>query len=148
ENRLKELEPVAYAQKTAHRILNKYLKKATEAAEKLSPDFYPLAEIGLMDYLARKYGVSKSLPTPELIDALRTKGMPLELLEQLEQFLLLCQKARFMPGGSEAEKLDEALHQLRSLVQTLSRFKPEKESSKKNRVTMLQKDINSKNEEQ
>ena len=148
ENRLKELEPVAYAQKTAHRILNKYLKKATEAAEKLSLDFYPLAEIGLMDYLARKYGVSKSLPTPELIDALRTKGMPLELLEQLEQFLLLCQKARFMPGGAEAEKLDEALHQLRSLVQALSRFKPEKESSKKNRVTLPQKDINSKNEEQ
>ena len=148
ENRLRELEPIAYAQKTAHRILTKYLRQATEAAGKLSTDFYPLAESGLMDYLARKYGVSKSLPTPELIDALRMKDMPPELLDQLEQFLLQCQKARFMPGGAEAEKLDEALHQLRSLVQALSRFKPEKESSKKNTVATPQPGINSKNKEQ
>ncbi|MDD3633381.1 MAG: BatD family protein [Candidatus Cloacimonetes bacterium] len=147
DNKLKELEPIAYAQKTAHRILNKYLRQATEAAEKLSSDFYPLAESGLMNYLARKYGISKSLTTSELIDALRMKGLPLELLDQLEEFLLFCQQARFMPGGAEAEKLDEALHQLRSLVQALSRFKPGKESPINTSFTPIQSNMSSKNEE-
>ncbi len=133
ENRAKSLDPEAYAQKTAGRILERYLKEATDAARKLSPRFYPLAESGLVNFLARKYSVSKSLSTPELIFALRGKGLPGELVGELEEFLLLCQKARYMPGGGEAASLTDALSRLRSVVQGFGRIqKRERRSALKN----------------
>lgn len=119
--RLSRDDPEAYEQKTAGRVLNKYLREASAAARGLSQDFYPLAESGLTQFLAKKYGVSRSLGTEELLQALREKDLPPELIEQLEDFLLLCQKARYMPGGAEATALDQALLKLRSLVQAFSR---------------------------
>ncbi|MDD4223354.1 MAG: BatD family protein [Candidatus Cloacimonetes bacterium] len=122
--RLSREDPVAFAQKTASRLLNRYLRRATTAAENLSQEFYPLAESGLGQYLARKYGVSQSLGTEELLAALRQQELPSTLLTQLEEFLLLCQQARYMPGGAEAGNLDAALLKLRQLVQSLSRWRP------------------------
>lgn len=117
-------DPAAFAQRTASRVLNKDLRQATAAAENLSQDFYPLAEKGLGQYLARKYGVSQSLGTDELLAALRQQELPSPLLTQLEEFLLLCQQARYMPGGADAGDLSSALFKLRQLVQALSRYRP------------------------
>jgi len=41
----------------------------------------------------------------------------------MEEFLLLCQEARYMPGGTEATDLHGALLKLRLLVQALSRLR-------------------------
>ncbi len=123
ERRISRLNPNLYAQKTANRILTRYLRQANEAAKDLSPSFYPLAESGLLTYLAKKYGVSKGLTTSELVAELQSRGLSENLAEQIEAFLLLCQKARFMPGGSEAAPLLAALAQLRGLVQALGRNK-------------------------
>jgi archaellum component FlaG (FlaF/FlaG flagellin family) len=123
ERRLRFKDPSAYAQKTANRILGKYLRQATEAAGRLSKDFYPLAESGLVNYLSRKYGVSKGLSTGEMLEELGRKGVPAAVVGQLADFMQLCQKARYMPGGGEVENLDKALAGLRSLVQSFSRLK-------------------------
>ncbi len=123
ERRLNRLDPNHYAQKTANRILNKYLHQATEAAQSMSADFYPLAESGLLSFLAKKYFVSKGLTTPELVSALAEKQLPVPLLKQIEEFLTHCQKARYMPGGDAAESLRDALNMLRSLVQAFSRIR-------------------------
>lgn len=121
--RLSREDPAAFAQKTANRVLNRYLRQATDAAGKLSPEFYPLAESGLTLYLAKKFGVSRSLGTEELVSALRQKDLPPQLIDRIEDFLLLCQKARYMPGGADAAGLDGALVKLRLLVQALSRHR-------------------------
>ncbi|MBW6514199.1 MAG: BatD family protein [Candidatus Syntrophosphaera sp.] len=123
ERRLSRLDPAAYDQKTASRILNKYLRQATQAAEGFSREFHPLAENGLMNFLARKYAVSKSLSTPELLAELRGKAIPEALVRQLEEFLLLCQQARYMPGGAESASLSDALAKLKLLVQGFSRLR-------------------------
>jgi len=120
ERRLRRLDPNAYAQKTANRILNKYLHKATEAAAAMSPEFYTLADSGLIDYLVKKFGVSRGLATQELLAELEGK-VPAPLVAQVGEFLELCQKARYMPGGGEAAPLMDALAKLRQLVQAFSR---------------------------
>lgn len=125
EQRLRREDPSLYAQKTANRVLNKYLRQATDAADRLSLDFYPLAESGLTQYLANKYGVSRSLSTSEVIELLQLQDLPSHLIESLEAFFLLCQKARYMPGGAEAANLEDGLLKLRSLVQAFSRHRPE-----------------------
>jgi hypothetical protein len=123
ERSLKRRDPAAWAQKSSARVLDKYLRKATDKAREMSGEFYPLAETGLMDYLGRNYGVSRGLSTAEALDALRRKGVPEEIVSQLEDFFLLCQKARYMPGGLDATAIQDSLSRLRSLVQALIRFK-------------------------
>ncbi len=122
--RLRRDDPAAFAQKNASRVLSRYLRQATQAAGDLSPEFYPLAESGLTQYLAKKYGISRSLDTDELLNALRGRELPPQLVSQVEDFLRLCQKARYLPGGMEAASLDGALLKLRLLVQALSRYRP------------------------
>ncbi len=124
EKRSFQLDPVKHQQKTASRILNRYLRKATDAAQEMSPEFHPLAESGLLDYLAKKYGVSKSLSTSELLAVLAEMHIPTNLINQLEEFLTICQKARYMPGGMDASTLADDLVKLKLLVQALSRYKP------------------------
>lgn len=122
ERNIRRMDPNAYTKKKASRILNKYLREATDAVMNMSTRFYPLAESGLMNFLANKYSISKSLSTPELLSALKEKGIPQDLVAELEDFLLLCQKARYMPGGNEAASLTDALARLRSVVQGFSRI--------------------------
>jgi hypothetical protein len=126
ERRLRNLNPAAYAQKTSHRILSTYLKKATEAAGDLSQEFYPLSESGLTNSLSRKYGISKGYSTTELLSALRLRQIPPGLVDKVEEFLSVCQRARYMPGGSEAEPISIALDQLRTIVQEFSKQKKRK----------------------
>ncbi len=133
ERRLQREDPAFYAQKTANRVLNKYLRKATDAADNLSQDFYPLAESGLTQYLANRYGVSRSLSTQEAIELLHLHDLPSDLIGSLEEFFQLCQKARYMPGGAEAADLEEALEKLRALVQAFSRHRLE--NNGKNSIT-------------
>lgn len=123
ERKLRLQDPLTFAQKTASRILDRYLKRAAEAAGNMSPEFYPLAEKGLLDYLSQNYHISRGLHTAELLSELERRAVPGNLLQQLEEFLALCQKARFMPGGAEATTLADSLGSLKALVQGFSRLK-------------------------
>lgn len=130
ERKLRLKDPAAYAQKTASRILDKYLKRASEAAGNMSAEFYPLAEKGLLDYLSQNYHVSRGLHSSELISELAGRAVPEFLLQQLEEFLALCQKARFMPGGAEASVLADSLGSLKALVQGFSRLNNRSDTSR------------------
>lgn len=119
ERRLRQENPTAYAQKHASRILGKYLVQATIAARELSPEFYPLAQSGLIDYLAQKYQIAKGLSTSELLSALSQHTLSTNTLQQLGDFLETCHQARYMPGGAQAEAIAEDLDRLRKLVTAL-----------------------------
>ena len=123
ERRQIRLDPALFAQKTATRVLGKYLRKAESAAQNMSGDFYPLAESGLLTYLAKKFGVSRGLPVPELLEKLRDQGLDPDLIQQTGDFLLLCQTARYSPGGAEALRIMDALSKLRLVVQSFSRLR-------------------------
>lgn len=119
---LKRRDPAAHAQKSASRVLDRYLQQASEAAKASSPKFYPLAEHGLLDYLGRNYDISLGLPTAELIEELEAKGVPGYLLSQLDEFFSLCQKARYMPGGTDREEIADNHEKLKKLVQGFVRL--------------------------
>jgi hypothetical protein len=119
ERRLRNADPLAYARKYAAKVLDRHLAEASAAAKGLSADFYPLAQSGLIDYLARKYQIPKGLSTDELIEALADTPMPPETVGSLRRFLTLCQEARFKPGGVQAEMIAEDLARLKNLVSEL-----------------------------
>ena len=123
ELRLKRKSPELYAKKQAGRILQKYMKQATAAAQNLSPEFYPLAEKALFDYLTAKYKLGNSLSTDEKISMLREHNIPLELVEEMQSFLQQCLTARFMPEADRTINLQEDLGLLQNIIIGFSRIK-------------------------
>jgi len=117
----KRTNPVLYAQKNADKLLKKYLHQASTAVKDLSPDFYALAETGLMHYLSEKYGVSNRLSTDEKIAKLQDKNIPKELLQDTERFVEICNRQRFSPEKKEATQLLEDYRLLRSIVTAYSK---------------------------
>lgn len=108
-------DPLRYADYQAGKILRRYLKDASKAAAESSKDFYPLAEKGLMHYLAEKYHISKRLSIPEKLSELQARQIPEDQIYMLNSFLQRCQMVRFAPGGFEesAIKADkESLDQI------------------------------------
>ncbi len=130
-NRLKYRDPLRWSEIKAERILRKYMKDAKLAAQNGSRDFYPLAERGLMRYLAQKYKISNRLSIPEKAAELFHKQIPPDLVRDLKSFLDRCQEVRFMPGGFEAGKLDGDLKELTTIIQNFVQIKqPFKEQNK------------------
>jgi hypothetical protein len=123
DTKLKRKSPELYATKQAGRILHKYMKHATNAAQSLSPEFYPLAEKALFDYLAVKYKLANHLSTDEKISQLREFGIPLELIQEMQHFLQSCQQARYMPEADRAVNLQEDLALLQKIISGFSRLK-------------------------
>ncbi|MDD2228908.1 MAG: BatD family protein [Candidatus Cloacimonetes bacterium] len=123
ELKLKRKSPELYAKKQAGRILQKYMKQATNAAQNLSPEFYPLAEKALFDYLTAKYKLGNSLSTEEKISMLREQNVPLELVEEMQSFLQHCLTARFMPEADRTINLQEDLGLLQNIIFGFSRLK-------------------------
>lgn len=123
EAKLKRKSPELYAQKQAGRILQKYMKHATSAAQSLSTEFYPLAERALFEYLATKYKLANHLSTDEKLTCLRDKNIPPELIAEMQGFLQSCQQARFMPEADRAINLQEDLALLQKIIAGFSRIK-------------------------
>jgi hypothetical protein len=115
-NRLKELDPDLAAQKGSARVLRKYLKQAALSAQNASREFYPQAETGIMHYLSDKYHIPHRYSIPEKLYQLRLKGIPEELVMELEAFLKRCQEARYMPGGFDAAILTADLSVLKKVI--------------------------------
>lgn len=130
DTRLKRQNPLAWAQKKQLHILRKYMKQSTEAAKELSPEFYPLAEKALFNYLNAKYRLPNHLSNQEKIAALREKDIPLDLIEDIQSFINLCQAARFMPENERVHNLSTDLARLKSIVDAFSRLRKNTDSSR------------------
>jgi len=122
ESKMKRDNPERYASLKAEKVLLHYLKPATTAARNLSPDFYPLAEKALFEYLASKYKLSNHLSTQEKLQALNEKNIPDWLLQELEVFLAHSQAARFLPETDRAVNLEEDLNRIRRIFTGFSRL--------------------------
>jgi len=122
ESKMKRDNPERYASLKAEKVLLHYLKPATTAARNLSPDFYPLAEKALFEYLASKYKLSNHLSTQEKLQALNEKNIPDWLLQELEVFLAHSQAARFLPETDRAVNLEEDLNRIRKIFTGFSRL--------------------------
>lgn len=116
-------DPIGWSDFQAQRILRKYLKDAKQAAQSVSTDFYPLAEKGLMRYLAEKYKISNRLSIAEKLQAMEDRQIPPQLISELQDFLDHCQRARFMPGGFDSNRLKEDLDALTMLIGNFVKFK-------------------------
>jgi len=116
EQKLKNLAPEKYARKKADSILQHYMKQAFAAAKGLSPEFYPLAEKALFDYLAAKFSLPKHLSTTEKMEALRLLEVPSELVESLNRFLSSCSAARFRPESDRATDINNDLELIKQII--------------------------------
>lgn len=98
------------------------MKQATAAAQSLSPEFYPIAEKALFNYLSTRYAIAGHLSTTEKLDALAMHNLPLELLQDLNSFVTHCQEARYMPEADRAINLQQDLQMLQGIVASFSRL--------------------------
>lgn len=120
--RLQRKSPQLYAKKQARKVMQKYMKQATAAAQSLSPEFYPIAEKALFNYLSTRYAIAGHLSTTEKLDALAMRNLPLELLQDLNSFVTHCQEARYMPEADRAINLQQDLQMLQGIVASFSRL--------------------------
>lgn len=121
--KLRYNDPLRFSDIQSERILRKYLKDAKLAAQSVSADFYPLAEKGLMQYLAEKYKISNRLSIPEKLAELEVRRIPPELIGELKAFLGRCQTVRYMPGGFDVDKLSEDLETLVRIIRAFVKQK-------------------------
>ncbi len=120
--KLKHNFPELYARKQAAKLLNKYLRQATEAAQKLSPEFYPISEKALFDFLVTRFNLANHLSVEEKLSALEYKKISPELIEQVRAFLQRCQQARYMPEADRAVNLHDDLQLLKHIIHGFSRY--------------------------
>ncbi len=120
ENSLRFKDPVRFSRIRAERVLNRYFKEARQAAESLLPEFYVLAEQGLMAYMAEKFKLSNRLSTPEKLEQLANFEIPAEEIGRLSEFITRCGQARFMPGGADASALSQDLQTLQEIVRAFN----------------------------
>lgn len=123
ERNLHLLNPERYKEKSSARILSRFLHESNAAAQSGSVEFYPLAETGLLRYLAQKYKISTGLSTAELMEELAQTDLPGDLLAELTAFLDTCHEARFMPGGARKEAIATDLARLHSLINKLGKLR-------------------------
>ncbi len=121
--KLRYSDPLRFSDMQSERILRKYLKDAKVAAQNVSLDFYPLAEKGLMRYLAEKYKISNRLSIAEKLEELSVRQIPPELIAELKAFLERCQLVRYMPGGFDVNKLGEDLDALVRIIRAFVKQK-------------------------
>lgn len=121
--KLQRKSPRLYAQKQARHVMQKYMKQATAAAQSLSPEFYPIAEKALFNYLGTRYTIAGHLSTTEKLDALSLHNLPPELLQDLRSFVNHCQEARFLPEADRAINLQQDLQMLQGIVAGFSRLR-------------------------
>ncbi|MBM4404406.1 MAG: protein BatD, partial [Candidatus Cloacimonetes bacterium] len=160
--KLRYRDPERYADLRAERNLRKYLREASQAAQRTAQEFYPLAEKGLIRYLAEKHQIPNHLSTEDRIQALSEKeitdevirtGVPKEsaptqerkpvkkeVTEQVKDFLDRCQTVRYMPGAFEQDKVREDMNLLKAIVTSLSglqKGKPRKRTDSMSHTGLL-----------
>lgn len=128
DRKLQQRNPQAYAKKKAEKILHKYMKQSIEAAQNLSPEFYPLAEKALFNYLDSKYKLPNRLSNQEKIAELVQREIPGILVDDINRFLSHCQAARFMPEADRAVNLQADSALLKGIVSAFSKLRSVKKS--------------------
>jgi len=85
----------------ASRVARRRLREARRALDGKADDrFYTFLAASLSEYAADKLGLSRlAVPRDDLLDALRARGVPSEVVSDLLSILERCDMGRFAPGG-------------------------------------------------
>ena len=110
-------------QKSANKILKKYMKQATSCFKNNSDGFYPAAQNGLKNYLSDKLKINRGSSTETLLATIEKQSTNTELLNSIKSFFDRCNQARFMPGGFDAETMKNDFDNLQQILTRLSKEK-------------------------
>ncbi|MCD4650952.1 MAG: BatD family protein [Candidatus Cloacimonetes bacterium] len=105
--------------RAAGRVLKKYLRQASEAVKSSDRQFYGFAQTGLANYIADKLKLPRGSTTEALTEALGNTAIPRAAVVQVKSFVDICNKARFMPGGSGSVQAD--YKELQKTIEILTR---------------------------
>ena len=118
-----------HRQKRAHKILNKYLKEASSAAERGNSDFYAYTSSGLQKYLTDTLKISRGSTTSVIISSLHNANYPKEVVDKLENLMNRFAEARFRPGGFAKDMIDNDFDEVKELISLLNQYKNKKRKS-------------------
>ncbi|MBN1949528.1 MAG: BatD family protein, partial [Candidatus Cloacimonetes bacterium] len=114
-------DSVYLRERQAERILRRYMKQAAEQARKGDPGFYTSVANGLSNFLADKLGMNRGSETEEILNKIRHRNLPEELVEQIEYLFTACNRVRFMPGGIDNADIVSDLAKVKSVFADLGR---------------------------
>ncbi len=110
-------------QKQAAKILKRYMKQATEMAEKADVGFYASAQTGLSSYLADKLRINRGSTTDQINAEIAAKDISDEMKIRIKEMFEKCNQARFMPGGFSKENIRDDFKLMKEIVSDLVRMK-------------------------
>ncbi len=107
----------------ASRVARRRLREARRALDGKADDrFYTLLAASLSEYAADKLGLSRlAVPREDLLDALRARGVPGEMLSDLLSILERCDMGRFAPGGDAAAEREGLLARSEATIVEMER---------------------------
>ncbi|MGA1875868.1 MAG: BatD family protein [bacterium] len=123
--RQKLLGDQAYARlKRAYRRAKKNLQQAQFYDKKgQEKEFYTAISKSLTEYVADKLNVQAAgLTNQHLTGQLKDRGVPGEILEQLERCLNTCDYARFAPTNGDAQARKDTLMETEHLITTIEKI--------------------------
>jgi BatD DUF11 like domain len=110
-------------QKQAAKILKRYMKQATEMADKADAEFYAAAQTGLSSYLADKLRINRGSTTDQIYSEISSKDISDEMKQRIKDIFEKCNQARFMPGGFSKENIEADFKLMKEIVSDLARMK-------------------------
>jgi len=110
-------------QRQANKILKKYMKEATTLATKEDVGFYGAAQQGLSNFLADKLNEPRGSSTSEIVNHLRSREVPNDLIEKIDLIFSTCDQARFMPGGFSKQKIKADLNLMKDTLNEIMKCK-------------------------
>jgi hypothetical protein len=113
-------------QKLAHKLLNKYLKDASNSISSANDEFYSLASAGLSKYLTDILKIPRGSTTMNIISTMREFGYPEDLINRLENLMNRFLEARFRPDSLTKDVIDKDFEEVKELISLVNRNKNRK----------------------
>jgi hypothetical protein len=107
----------------ASRVARRRLREARRALDGRSDDrFYTLLAASLSEYAADKLGLSRlAIPREDLLEGLRARGVPDDVVSELTALLERCDMGRFAPGGDAPEEREGLLQRSEAMIVGMER---------------------------
>ncbi len=109
--------------KQANKILRKYMRQATIEAKRQNIDFYTSVQRGLSNFLADKLKQRRGSETDEVISLMYRKNVDENIIQKINNIFSRCDQVRFMPGGSDTDRIQADYDLLKEILSDISRIK-------------------------
>jgi hypothetical protein len=118
-----EQDPQARANRMAELELFKLRAETASLAPKSSQEYYAAAGKGILAYISALFQLEPHLSTAEIMDELSDRGIPLDLLQQMKDFLGRCQQTRFAPSSIDPDSISADHQNLLAIIAAMESFR-------------------------